>query len=105
MKKAASSALLEIGLGGGSESSSGQREVSCSVAHSQETGEYLATPDTVCLILPHPSKPGSKSTFSMRSSLAALALKILFPLKTLNSQSQTDLWHASVCLNPLWPEL
>lgn len=64
MRQAASSALSEIvGLGGPEPSfSSGQCEVSCSVAHSQEIGECLAFPHTVCLILPHPSKPGLKST-------------------------------------------
>lgn len=68
------------------------------VAHSQEMREWPAPPNTVCLTLSHPSK----SIFYMRSSLTTLAF---FPLKTLNSQSQTDFWHASVCLNPLGPEL
>lgn len=72
------------------------------VSQSQEMREYPAPPDTVCLTLPHPLEPGSKSIFCVRSSSITLAF---FPLKTLNSQSQTDFWHASVCLNPLGPEL
>lgn len=79
--------------------------MSCPSACFQEKGERPAPQDTACLTPPYPPQPGSKSTFSMRSSLATLALRILFPQKTPHSQSQTDFWHASVCFNPLWPGL
>lgn len=66
-------------------------------AHSQGEGEYATLLDIAYLL--HLSNLGSKSTFSMRTSVPTMALSTVSAMK---AQSQADFQYATTCLISLW---